>query len=410
MLQTARFTDVGRTDRHDAQACQGFVHACKVGLFPEEKSGVCRNHSVVSWQNWASRSFSQFATPDPLVTPMLTLPSAARHVDPAELTVAQQHMESQGPVCGLAVCSVSGHLAVARAFDPSDQPLQRSTVTLYTVGVTDQGDNLVPTWTFSRKATLLGFKFTGRSSIKTSMAFVGIWGGLLAVVDAGNQCVHSVKVDALLKRTAGTPRGIFCAVPRRYAGSAEGPVGVAAHGSLLAITVLPSAVRLMEPGPQGIEWVIQSTVDLSGTVGSALAFTSDGSILAIAYQTERGEHMIATWCVCSKAVSWCMPVHAREGVPRTIQACSDGWLVASSKGVFSLRFGSDFLQPVAPHVRAAACHSGGVVAVSNRGVVVAGGEASAGGLSVLAPVTLSQERAAWMATVVRGGLFKRRLL
>jgi hypothetical protein len=50
------------------------------------------------------------------------------------------------------------------------------------------------------------------------------------------------------------------------------------------------------------------------------------------------------------------------------------------------------------------------VAVSNRGVVVAGGEASAGGLSVLAPVTLSQERAAWMATVVRGGLFKRRLL
>jgi DNA-binding beta-propeller fold protein YncE len=246
------------------------------------------------------------------------------------------------------------------------------------------------------------------------MAFTGpATSRLLLLTDAGHDAVHVIDV-------AGRVHAGYVAAP----GTIAGPRGVAARGSLVAVSawkkfgsgdhvvrvfegsgVMWTGVRVLAGGFGGPGWAYGQLYRPRG-----LRFTGDGTELAVA---DRGNDRVSVFRV--EDGSFARHVATGLGGPMDVEECKDGWLVAclgshtiefvDGGGVGRARMGSkdcgdgEFQYPSA------------LALVPGLGLVVRD-IADDGRLQVfatpdaIAMASMSVPRVAWIVAVARGRLLR----
>jgi hypothetical protein len=237
---------------------------------------------------------------------------------------------------------------------------------------------------------------------------------LLLLTDAGHGAVHVIDV-------AGRVHAGFVAAP----GTIAGPRGVAARGSLVAVSAWKKrdsgdhVVRVFEGS--GAMWTVVRVVaggfggpggvDGQLEVPFGLRFTGDGTGLVVA---DRGNERVSVFRV--EDGSFVRYVAMGPRAPRDVEECEGGWLVARSHPSHSIQFvsGSGDGGGVG-RARLGKVGSGdgelswpsALALVPGQGLVVRDG-AKGGRLQLLASpdanamASMSAARVAWMVAVARG--------
>ena len=317
-----------------------------------------------------------------------------------------------GPGFGMAACPALGLLVTSKFSDNtlSVFALPRSSGAGAGAGA---GLALVCTLGGASSPAPMQFKFTDGNN-SGWMAFTGpATSRLLLLTDAGHDAVHVIDV-------AGRVHAGYVAAP----GTIAGPRGVAARGSLVAVSAWKKedsgdhVVRVFEGS--GAMWTAVRVVGGGfGGPGSAdgqlhwphgLRFTGDGTELAVA---DCFNHRVSVFRVEDGSFAR----HVATGLygPFDVEECEGGWLVAclgshtiefvDGGGVGRARMGSkDCGDGVF------GCPSA-LALVPSLGLVVRG-TANGGRVQVfatpdaIAMASMSVPRVAWMVAVTRGRVFR----
>jgi hypothetical protein len=250
------------------------------------------------------------------VTPMLL----TRSVSLDKLRPLPALKTACGHGMGVAACPALGLLVTS-----NDKDNTLSVFDLRRSSGTGAGLALVCTLGGASSRAPMRFKFNGQS-LSGWMAFTGpATARLLLVTDAGHDAVHVIDV------VGGVHVG-YVAAP----GSIAGPRGVAARGSLVAVSTWKSwqgenVVRLFEGG--GASWTaVRVLAGGLGRPGSAdgqlqgpygLRFTGDGTGLVVA---DDGNRHVTMFRVEDGA--FVRQLASGLDAPSDVEECEGGWLVA----------------------------------------------------------------------------------
>ncbi len=237
---------------------------------------------------------------------------------------------------GMAACTTLGLLVTSNAEDNtlSVFALPRSSGAGAGAGA---GLALVCTLGGASSPAPMRFKFKDDYNSSGWMAFTGpATSRLLIVTDAGQDAVHVIDV-------AGRVHAGYVAAP----GTIAGPRGVAARGSLVAVSAWKDAwqgdhvVRVFEGS--GARWRVARVV--AGGFGSAdgqlkvplgLRFTGDGTGLVVT-----DDHRVSVFRV--EDGSFVRHMATGLGAPYDVEECDGGWLVACY-GPYPIEFVPDAIE------------------------------------------------------------------
>ena len=236
-------------------------------------------------------------------------------------------MTTCGCGIGMAVCPALGLLVTS---DSTGNTLSVFTLpqSISTPSVTCRGLALLCTLGGTSSPAPMQFKFLDGNGFSGWMAFTGpATSRLLLVADHGHDAVHVIDV-------AGRVHAGYVAAP----GTIAGPQGVAARGSLVAVSAWGKGgsgdrrvVRVFEGS--GAVWT--AIRELGGGFGGpgwvdgqlcrpyGLRFTGDGTGLAVA---DYGNHRVSVF----RVEDWSFARHVATGLsyPWDVEECEGGWLVA----------------------------------------------------------------------------------
>jgi hypothetical protein len=344
-------------------------------------------------------------------TPALT---ALSGVSLADLVPLPALTTDCGEGVGLAVCPTLGLLATSNASDNtlSVFTLPRTGASYAAGAGTGAGLALVCTLGGASSPAPMQFRFSDYSGSSGWMVFTGPPTSCLLLTDAGHGAVHVIDVAARLHMG-------YVAAP----GTIAGPRGVAARGSLVAVSAWKEwgasgehVVRVFEGS--GVSWSLLRVVG-GGLLRwpRGLLFTADGIGLAVA---DRGNERVSLFRV--EDGSFVRHVATGLSFPCDVEECEGGWLVARGHPSHSIEFvdgGVDGGVARVGRARLGKCGTGdgdfafpsALAQVPGLGLAVRE-RGNEGRLQVfatpdaIAMASMSAARVGWMVAVARGGAYR----